>query len=236
MQQDTGKFLGHCPTLIKATEWQFAPNMQLRGFGTKRSRRKRASSRFLSKFDLNRTSVSSIFRSPPNALRQNREQSYDMENDRTRERVKKKNQYLIVIDASNILHHGGNGLNCKEEEVLVILDFWVADKLGEETLKQIRSAHQYTRVTRKGVTADVRIIQTAYAVQACIVSNDMFLDYCPFQVKSTPQGSKLVDLNCSRSTLPPAAMGNGGMWYLSEEEWAWAYRLLVFGNDTFDRI
>jgi len=140
-----------------------------------------------------------------------------MENDRTRERVKKKNQYLIVIDASNILHHGGNGLNvdnllsflmflfsffqCKEEEVLVILDFWVADKLGEETLKQIRSAHQYTRVTRKGVTADVRIIQTAYAVQACIVSNDMFLDYCPFQVKSTPQGSKLVDLNCSRSTV-----------------------------------
>jgi len=113
-----------------------------------------------------------------------------MENDRTRERVKKKNQYLIVIDASNILHHGGNGLNvdnllsflmflfsffqCKEEEVLVILDFWVADKLGEETLKQIRSAHQYTRVTRKGVTADVRIIQTAYAVQACIVSNDMY--------------------------------------------------------------
>uniref|UniRef100_A0A6U6E4C4 Uncharacterized protein n=1 Tax=Guillardia theta TaxID=55529 RepID=A0A6U6E4C4_GUITH len=152
----------------------------------------------------------------------------------------KKGKYLLVLDASNVMHHGGDGLDvgnllgflhflrddfhCKEEDILVIIDFWVARKLGNNTLDNIRSFHKYTRVTRPGVAADVRIMQTAYAVKACIVSNDMFFDYCPFQVESSRMGSKTVHFNSSSHSLPAAAVGDKSMWYVSGEEWEWAYR------------
>ena len=197
-------------------------NLQLRGFGTKRSRRKKASEYFVSIFNLNRLiamnfdfsslaakalqglffvllcectsqiEVCPIWFSDQRLIcifhleHPKKEESLDTDhNDNL-----KKGKYLLVLDASNVMHHGGDGLDvgnlldflhflrndfqCKEEHILVIIDFWVARKMGNNTLDNIRSFHKYTRVTRPGVAADVRIMQTAYAVKACIVSNDMY--------------------------------------------------------------
>uniref|UniRef100_A0A7S4PQ32 RNase NYN domain-containing protein n=1 Tax=Guillardia theta TaxID=55529 RepID=A0A7S4PQ32_GUITH len=194
-------------------------NLQLRGFGTKRSRRKKASEYFVSMFNLNST-AGSVFRAPLRVYKPNKEHPKREESLQTDDQNEhsKKGKYLLVLDASNVMHHGGDGLDvgnllgflhflrddfhCKEEDILVIIDFWVARKLGNNTLDNIRSFHKYTRVTRPGVAADVRIMQTAYAVKACIVSNDMFFDYCPFQVESSRMGSKTVHFNSSSHSVP----------------------------------
>ena len=112
-----------------------------------------------------------------------------------------RRRYRVIIDGSNVLKHGGGkgrvanmiglvaaveeSLKVTSSEILVILDHWVAKEIGAAALAQLKSADYTLRVARTHVTADVRVQQAAYALRAYVVTNDRYLNYCPWHKYST---------------------------------------------------
>ena len=116
--------------------------------------------------------------------------------------------FRFVIDGSNVLKHLGGKpqvgnmvglvaaveeqMKVSQSEILVIIDHWVAKELGQSGVAQLKAADYTLRIARPPISADVRIQQAAKAMSAYVISNDRYLDYCPWHT-----------YNISRHPHPP---------------------------------
>ena len=165
-------------------------------------------------------------------------QQWQQVNFRTRRR------FRVVIDGSNVLKHGGgkakvgnriglvaaveDQLHVPQAEILVIVDYWVAKEIGEGGLAQLKAGGYSLRVARDYVSADIRIMQAARAQEALVVTNDRYLQHCPWQTGNTSH----PDLELGRARRSSSEGrdgletdgGGGGQWLATEDEWEWSRR------------
>lgn len=146
----------------------------------------------------------------------------------------------LVVDGSNVLKHGGGAARlprllgaveaglmlrtCSEQEVLIVLDVGSTRELGEEGMKELGAFRWKVRVAPRGMPADVRVMQAAQEYKAHVLTNDRYIQYCPYRTKVSPTSGKLYVALGHHKGGVRLRSAHGITYMVSEDEWLWTYR------------